>query len=153
MLTVALKADKKKLIAGLFIVIIALAVVIMMTVSSKTGYTVHTQSGKSYNTKAEDTKQIDGFLSQFLLKSDGLVSKQQITIPIEFNKAYESYNQLQIKQGLDLSRYKGFNCVLCVYDLKDSDDYISLLIYEDRVVGGHIGSFVYKTELKTFFGD
>lgn len=71
---------------------------------------------------------------------------QQVTIPIKFDSLYEKYNNLQLKEGLDLEKYKGktvkkYTYLVSNYEY-DGIVYANLLIYKNRVIGGDICSAI-----------
>lgn len=71
---------------------------------------------------------------------------QQITIPIKFDAVYEKYNDLQLREGLDLEKYKGKSVKKYTYLVNNHDYegivYANILIYKNRVIGGDICSAV-----------
>lgn len=75
----------------------------------------------------------------------------EVIIPEVFDSVYETYNQLQKAQGLNLEKYKGKTVRRYTYALTadDADSeqtdgapgevrYVTLLIYKNRVIGGDI---------------
>lgn len=75
----------------------------------------------------------------------------EVVIPEVFDSVYETYNQLQKAQGLNLEKYKGKTVRRYTYALTpaSADDeqtdegigevrYVTLLIYKNRVIGGDI---------------
>lgn len=86
------------------------------------------------------------FLKQFgwEVQSDPIESTE-VTIPSEFDKIFTEYNEIQKKQGLDLSDYKKKKVMRYTYQVtnyRDSDQmvYANLLVYRNRVIGGDICS-------------
>ena len=71
---------------------------------------------------------------------------QQITIPVKFDPIYEKYNDLQIKEGLNLKNYKGKTVKKYTYLVNNHSYegvvYANVLIYKNRVIGGDICSAV-----------
>ena len=71
---------------------------------------------------------------------------QQITIPVKFDPLYEKYNDLQLKEGLNLEKYKGKTVKKYTYLVNNHNYegvvYANLLIYKNRVIGGDICSAV-----------
>ena len=69
-----------------------------------------------------------------------------VTIPVEFNDVYGKYNELQLKEGLDLRKYKGKTVKKYTYLVNnhnfDGVVYANILVYKNRVVGGDISSAV-----------
>lgn len=43
--------------------------------------------------------------------------EREVQIPEEFDEVYESYNQIQLAQGLDLAPYKGRRATLYTYEI------------------------------------
>lgn len=69
----------------------------------------------------------------------------EVTVPARFDKVYESYNDLQKAQGLDLTRYRGKKIMRYTYRIVNYPGYdgsvlASLLIYKNRIIGGDICS-------------
>lgn len=120
--------------------------------------TANIESFGEYNLDAEDDSQRAKFLSQFGFTVDRLYSSKKITLPSEFNATYLSYNDLQLKQGLDLTGYKGEEAMTYIYKLSDctidnSQGYATLVVYKGRVVAGHISSLLYGAKMYTFTGE
>ena len=68
-----------------------------------------------------------------------------VTIPREFDKVFAAYNELQRKQGLDLSGYGGKTVERYTYTVTNYDGFegtvlVNLLIYRGRVIGGDVCS-------------
>lgn len=110
-----------------------------------------------YSTFADKEDGRRDFISQFGLSSGELYGSSAVYIPVEFNNTYSKYNELQKKQGLDLSKYTGEKCTRYVYSLKDCEidgnkAYITIIVYKGRVIGGHISSLEYGSVYHTFFG-
>lgn len=86
------------------------------------------------------------FLSQFgwEVKSEP-VESVEVVIPSEFDKIFTGYNEIQKRQGLDLSDYKKKKVMRYTYEVtnyKGSDDvvYANVIVYRNRVIGGDICS-------------
>jgi hypothetical protein len=68
-----------------------------------------------------------------------------VTIPSTFDDVYTAYNELQLSQGLDLTRYRGKTCTRYTYSVQNhprqSDDVrLNLLVCKGRVIGGDVCS-------------
>lgn len=78
------------------------------------------------------------------------VNVEEITIPVAFSEVYERYNAIQLKQGFDLTRYKGEKAVkytFVVTNYKGFDNVEAhVLTKGGKVIGGDICS----TELNGF---
>lgn len=70
---------------------------------------------------------------------------QEVLIPSEFNEAYLEYNELQLTQGCDLTRYSGKRARRYTYEITnyptgEAGVTASLLIYNKTVIGGDVCS-------------
>ncbi len=86
------------------------------------------------------------FLAQFgwEVKSEA-VESEEVTIPSEFDKVFMGYNEIQKRQGLDLSDFKKKKVMRYTYEVTNYPDadgvvYANLLVYRNRVIGGDICS-------------
>lgn len=82
------------------------------------------------------------------LKS-GSASAEEIVIPAEFSEVYERYNNLQLKQGYDLSAYKGEKVVKYTFQVLNFTEYdgsvcdnaeAHLLVCGGEIIGGDVCS-------------
>lgn len=69
----------------------------------------------------------------------------QVIIPAEFDATYQSYNDIQTAQGLDLTPYRGMTVRRYTYRVVNypgvSDEVLAhLFLYRDRVIAGDICS-------------
>ena len=86
------------------------------------------------------------FLSQFgwTVNSEP-IEEIDITIPLEFDKVFLGYNEIQKQQGLNLSKYKRKDMTRYTYEITNYPDYsgtvyANLIVYRNKVVGGDICS-------------
>ena len=88
------------------------------------------------------------FLEQFGIETaDAKSEKRSVIIPSDFNKYYEEYNELQKKIGLDLGKFKGKEVTEITVPLeKPKDNNAVLLVYKNRVIGGHITNGEYGSK-------
>ena len=102
------------------------------------------------------------FLKQFGWEvEEDPIEIMEIRIPKEFDKVYQSYNELQKEVGLDLEKYKGRRVKRYTYKVlnhpssKDVEVRGNILIYKNKVVAGDImttaidgfmNSLLYKVE-------
>lgn len=108
-----------------------------------------------YSLSADSLKRETEFLEQFGLTPDAesLVS-DEVVIPSDFNQTYAEYNRLQQEIGLDLRNYKGVSAKRDIFKLENYESdgkeyYATLLIYKDKVIGGHIGTKIYSDEYRS----
>ena len=67
----------------------------------------------------------------------------EIRIPDEFDKVMNSYNELQKKQGLDLSKYRGKTVSRYTFRVTNFPGYsgdvmANVIVYKKKVIGGDI---------------
>lgn len=86
------------------------------------------------------------FLAQFGWQvEENPTESANVAIPAEFDKVFAAYNELQRRQGLDLSKYASRTVERYTYRVTNYEGYdgevlANLLIYRGRVVGGDICS-------------
>ncbi len=72
------------------------------------------------------------------------VSEENVLIPKTFSEVFNKYNELQLSQGFDLSKYSGKELKLYTYKVTnhESTDTVlaELYVYKGDVVGGDIHS-------------
>lgn len=78
---------------------------------------------------------------------EGSCEVKKVTIPSDFDKIYTQYNEIQKKQGLDLSKYKRKSVMKYTYEVQNFEKwqgkvYLTMLIYNDRIVAGDISSAI-----------
>lgn len=86
------------------------------------------------------------FLRQFGWEvKEEAVAAVEVTIPDEFDKIFTGYNELQKRQGMDLSKYRKKEVMRYTYEITNYGDYeetvyANVLIYRNRVIGGDVCS-------------
>lgn len=94
--------------------------------------------------KTEDDRV--AFIEQFGLRVKGAaVESKSFVIPDNFDRALAGYNEVQKRQGLDLSKYAKKKVTRYTYELEDYEGYdgdvlVNLLIYRNRVIGCDVSS-------------
>ena len=73
------------------------------------------------------------------------VKEQQVLIPKEFDKVFSAYNEIQRRQGLDLSSFKKKSVMRYTYRVTNYPDYdgevlVNILVYRNTVIGGDVCS-------------
>ena len=92
------------------------------------------------------------FVKSLGLEANGDAEVKRVTIPSQFNEAYESYNALQQSVGLDLKPYSGKSAEMITVPLKgEKPRYAVILAVDGTVVGGHITDGEYGGELAPLF--
>lgn len=67
-------------------------------------------------------------------------SEEKFRMPADFDRVILGYNELQKRQGLDLSKYKGKRVTRYTYRLSDGDGYANLFVYRGKIVACDISS-------------
>ena len=86
------------------------------------------------------------FLSQFGWQvKPNAVAEEEVLIPEQFDKVFSGYNEIQRRQGLDLSKYKKklvnrYTYEETNYNGYEGTVYANILVYRNRVIGGDICS-------------
>ncbi len=154
----SIKASTLKFFAALSIAL-AVLVALVIFVPSYESETLPTGKEVNYSNIRSNEDRV-GFLSQFgwTVEAEAELS-EEVTIPSEFDSVFVEYNNLQKKQGLDLSRYKRksvdhYRYVVTNYNGEEGKVYANLLIYRGKVIGGDICSaemngFVHGFEAET----
>lgn len=73
------------------------------------------------------------------------VESVEITIPERFDKIFTAYNEMQKRQGLDLSKYKKKNVQRYTYEITNYDGYdgvvyANIIVYRNKVIAGDVCS-------------
>ena len=149
MFVYSLKASTLKFFA---VICVALTAIITMITfipgydGGKVGYiTTVTQKEIKYD-KIKTNEDRVNFLSQFGWQVNAQpVESAEITIPEEFDKIFMGYNEIQKRQGLDLSKYKNKNVMRYTYEItnysgEDGKVYANVIVYRNKVIGGDVCS-------------
>lgn len=149
MFVYSLRASTLKFFAVICVALTALITMITFIPGYDTGelgyITTGTQKEINYD-KIKTNEDRVNFLSQFgwQVKSEP-VESAEITIPEEFDKVFTGYNEIQKRQGLDLSRYKNKNVMRYTYEItnyngEDGKVYANVIVYRNKVIGGDVCS-------------
>ena len=107
---------------------------------------VQSQSVSIRYDKIRTEQDVINFLAQFGWQVTGkAIEVKEVSVPAEFDKIYAGYNQVQVAQGLDLTRYKGktltrYTFKVTNYEGHDGEVLANVLVYRKKVVGGDICS-------------
>ncbi len=69
----------------------------------------------------------------------------EIVIPYEFDAVYEQYNQLQLSQGYDLTRWKGMTAKRYTYRITNypntqDEVFANLIVCKEQIIAGDVSS-------------
>lgn len=96
--------------------------------------------------KVKTVQDAQKFLAQFGWQTEEASAKTvEVTLPGEFDKVFAGYNELQKRQGLDLSKYRNkgvtrYTFVVTNYPDYEGTVYANVLVYRNRVIGGDVCS-------------
>lgn len=139
------KTSKKKIIAFIAAAILIPMFLLLMFKMISPSNTANAPSGK-YSLLANSDEERNSFFSQFGWNiKEKPVEISDVIIPDFFNDAYENYNEIQKKQGLDLSKHKGKNCKKFIYEVlnypeKSRGVRATIIVLDGKVIAGDIGS-------------
>ena len=73
------------------------------------------------------------------------LEEQAVVIPKDFSGIYEEYNELQLSQGFDLTKYKGIEATRYTYKVTNhpsgEDSVVAdLIVYKNKVIAGDVQS-------------
>lgn len=142
------RANTLKFFGVIAVSIAALCAIILMVpeytpVSTKA---IAAEAEKYNYDKIKTVDDAAAFLAQFGWEVDPTpVDEVKIKVPAEFDKVMNSYNELQRKQGLDLSKYRGREVVRYTFKVKNYPNYsgnvmANVIVYKNKVIGGDLCS-------------
>ena len=86
------------------------------------------------------------FIKQFGYEvGDSAISEESFSVPKSFDRVIADYNEIQRRQGLDLTKYSGKKITRYTYEVKNYEDYegtvyVNLFVYRGKVIGCDISS-------------
>lgn len=125
--------------------LIALVAFVPTYVTNKDAAPVGADGSYNYEKIKTNDDRIN-FIKQFGWEVEGEpIREQKVSIPKEFDKVFSAYNEIQRKQGLDLSSFKKKSVMRYTYLVTNYSDYegevyVNLLIYRNTVIGGDVCS-------------
>lgn len=137
---------KSKQIKLFLLIAFVVVTVISLFVLSRESTDVANADKSSIKASTENERL--SFISQFGWEIDeDPVEVCEVIIPSEFDETYTQYNEIQKKQGFDLTTYAGMRVKRWTYSVKnypghENKNYIriNILVYEGLVVGGDVCS-------------
>ena len=147
MFILSLKSFKGKL---LLLIAVVVAAVIALTIISdnKPSAENSADADSTLNYSAATEEELMSFISQtaYTVRTEP-VSVTEIIIPEEFDEVYTQYNEIQKKNGFDLSYYSGCTVKKWTYTVTNYPGYensdavrLTILVYRDKVIGGDVCS-------------
>ena len=138
------KANKKAVI-GAALVVLALIILFFIFPSHPKTESVSAKANINASTNAERIAFIENFGYDVI---DEPLETRDVVIPEQFDNTYKRYNELQLSQGFDLSKFKGksvksFSYAVTNYPgIENSEKTVraNLLVYNSEIIGGDICS-------------
>ena len=160
MFVYSLKASTLKFFAVVCVALTALVMMITFIPSYDGGEFKYITTGNKADINYSKIKTNDdriAFLGQFGWKvAENPVEELEVTIPEKFDKVFTGYNEIQKRQGLDLSKYKGKNVMRYTYEITNYEGesgkvYANVIVYRNKVIGGdvcsaNVGGFIHGFE-------
>ena len=160
----SIKASTIMLAAVIGAAAIALAIIVIAApeYTPQTTAAIAEANAEYHYDKVKTNEDRIAFLEQFGWKVDSEVTEEvTMKIPREFDRVMNTYNELQKKAGLDLSKYRGREVTRYSYNVTNYPGYegkvtANVIVYKNRVIGGDvsssdvegfIGTFEYPTNL------
>ena len=137
MFVTTLRANTLKLIG---ITLLSFMVVAALVIFVPSYESTAASSGISYDKVYSNSDRVE-FISKFgWTVAQTPIEEVLVSIPAEFDTVYIGYNDIQKAQGLNLAKYKGKEVVRYTYEVTNYEDYVNLLVYRNKVVGGDVCS-------------
>ena len=148
---------------GVICVAITALITIIAFVPTYTADAADTAAGAvdqvSYNyDKVKNVEDVRDFLLQFGLSTDkDAVEVTEVKIPSQFDGVLCDYNEIQKRQGLDLSKYKGKSVTRYTLEVTNHENYkgtvyANVITYKNKVIGGDVCSADINGFITTFEG-
>ena len=148
MVIVSAKISKRKVLLGLLaaVCVIALLVILVRNSDEPKQPTAPVQTDTAVSLDGSSNESRLAFLEHYGWQADSTPAQtQEVRIPKEFNDVFTHYNELQQKQGFDLSNYAGKTAKRYVYAVTNHPDgsanyYATILVHKNKIIGGDVAS-------------
>ncbi|NLH01492.1 MAG: DUF4830 domain-containing protein [Clostridiales bacterium] len=145
-MVVTLKWNRK--IALLVIIAVAAVLCALIFAIGKGGNSTSSAAGVKVKTNEDRIKFLESLGWEVDLNP---IEEKTVIIPKEFSDVYKKYNQLQIEQGYDLSKYRGMEVTIYTYSVRNYTGYSGNVVAELYVKGNEIiGGDIHSLELDGF---
>ena len=145
MLVVSMSSSNLKKLFGVVFALALVSLVAVFFVNSQSNVNIKKVSLYTAETADDRLK----FISDLgWIVDEEPVEVRQIAIPQEFDDVYSNYNEIQLSQGYDLTKYAGRSAKRWTYiirnypDVSSDEDYvrINLLVCDGKIIGGDVCS-------------
>ena len=139
------KASTIKILSLLSLLTVAVVLVVALLPTSAPDV-IHTAylTPAMQQVKAQNVQSCPEFLSAFGWTVEAEpYDVAEVTIPAEFDRIFTAYNNIQLRQGMDLSRYKQKTVSRYTYRVTNYPDYdgtvyANLFVYRDKIIAGDV---------------
>ena len=138
MFVMTAKLSKSKLFAAGLILLAAIILIVVFVTAGGGDAVENTPVGETNDDRV-------AYLASFGWSVNAQPKQtQQVKIPDSMeNKVFARYNELQISQGFDLTKYAGKEATRYVYEILNYPEakepvYASILVYDGKIIGGDI---------------
>lgn len=146
MFVYSMRASSLKFFGIACVALIALITLIVFvpTFTYDAPASTQTASGTVSYDKIKSNDDRINFLKQFGWEvKEEAVESEEVKVPSEFDKVFTTYNEIQKRQGLDLSGYKGKKVTRYTYEVTNYPDYngtvyANLIVYRNKIIGGDL---------------
>ncbi len=149
MIVFTAKITRRKIVMGMLAlcVIVCSAVAVVMSSGDRTVVSVSDETEKVYaGRKIRANEDRVSLLRECGWEvSEEPVEFIEVKIPEKFDGVYTEYNELQKRQGMDLSKFSGKRVMRYTYMIKDypggeAGVVANLIVYKDKLIGGDVSS-------------
>lgn len=139
MFILSAKLNSRRII--LFLLLSAAVIIFMLLLFSRCGH--QTLPGELAGTAGTDEQRTEYLASLGWEASPKPIETLEFSLPSPLNQAYEAYNELQQRQGFDLSNYAGmqvkrYSYTILNYPGKPDQVQADLYLCGDTIIGGDI---------------
>lgn len=140
------KFNKKKAIAAVLLLAAILVVIVLIAGSKGTAGKSDTKETAALSAVVRNNEQRVNYLKALGWEVEQSVLEQQnIVIPREFTDVYKKYNELQLTQGFDLSKFGGVKAIRYTYLILNYPEATStvvadIIVYKNEVIAGDVQS-------------
>lgn len=147
MFVLTLPSKKLKVFLGVFLISVVLCFSAALLIRSA-GTNNAENTVLSVNNSVSGNEQVLEFISNFGWEVANEPDEiREIVIPVEFDEVYKKYNEIQLSQGYDLTKYAGERVKNWTFTVLNYPGYenaefikINILICDDVVIGGDVCS-------------
>lgn len=140
MFVLTTKFDKRKIYIALAVIAVIVVAIVIFSLPQKTA-----EESLSLDATVKSNEHRVTYLNSLGWDvEDEPLEKQTVIIPQEFGDVYSDYNQIQVNQGFDLSKYAGLEATRYTYKVLNhpsGDDVVAdIIVYRNQVIAGDIQS-------------